>query len=391
MQPLADVDVLDLTQSVAGPVCTQRLAMLGANVVKVEPPDGDPFREVQEGTMFSAFNRAGKRSIAADIKSEAGREVVRDLAERADAVVESFRPGTLDRFDLGYESVSEANPAVVYCSITGFGQDGPYADRAVYDPVAQAASGVMSVTGFPDRPPVRIGTIPVDISTGANAAFMTIAALWEARETGEGTHVDASMFEVAASWMTHWVMHYDQSGDLPTRGGTGVEGNALNDAFAAAGGERFYMCAFTDWLFERVCRAIDREDLLEDDRYATEDDRWEHRESLLAEVEPTFREYDREDLLDRLAEYGVPSGPIHDVASLLEDPHANERDVFRPVYNRYVDAETRTIRLPLRTSEGPLDAGHRTPERGEHTAAVLEELGYPEERIADLVEDRVVR
>ena len=190
MQPFRDVAVLDLTQSIAGPACTQRLATLGADVVKVEPPDGDPFRDLVDGSMFATFNLDRKRSLAVDLKRDAGREIVQDLARRADVVVESFRPGVTERFGLDYESVSEDNPGVVYTSITGFGQDGPYADYPAYDPVIQAMSGLMSVIGYPDRPPVRIGASVIDCATGANAAFLTSAALHEAERTGEGDHLD---------------------------------------------------------------------------------------------------------------------------------------------------------------------------------------------------------
>ncbi|MDX1748332.1 MAG: CoA transferase, partial [Halobacteriales archaeon] len=218
MQPLADVDVLDLTQSIAGPVCTQMLATMGADVVKVEPPGGDAFRGVVDGAMFASYNLDGKRSLSVDLKTDDGRDIVTALAERADVVVESFRPGVLAKFDLDYEAVAASNEDVVYCSITGFGQEGPYSQYPAYDPVVQAMSGLMSVIGYPDRQPVRIGASVTDCGTGANAAFMVMSALMERfRHDSGGTHIDISLFDTALSWMAYWIANYTATGEIPQR------------------------------------------------------------------------------------------------------------------------------------------------------------------------------
>lgn len=390
MQPFEEVDVLDLTQSVAGPVCTQMLAVLGANVVKVEPPSGDAFRDLLGGAMFAAFNHGPKRSLGVDLKSEAGAETVRDLAERADVVVESFRPGVLERFDLDYESISATNEEVVYCSLTGFGQDGPYEDYPAYDPVVQAMSGLMSIIGYPDRPPARIGASVIDCATGANAAFMVAAALREADRSGSGEHIDIALFDVAVSWMSYWIADYSATGEVPTRAGSGFNGIAPNDIYYAAEDEPLYICAVDDRLYVRLCRAIDREDLLADERFDDNDARWEHREVLRTSLEETFGEYDRDELVDLLAEAGVPAGPLNDVSELVEDDHLTERDLLTRARNLTADDEVAVSRLPLRTTDWVPDPDDRPPEAGEHTRAVLRELGYDDEEIVALREDGAV-
>ncbi len=392
MQPFADVDVLDLTQSIAGPACTQRLATLGADVVKIEPPGGDAFRDLIDGSMFATFNMDRKRSLAVDLKSEDGREIVQELARRADVVVESFRPGVTERFGIDYESVSADNPEVVYTSVTGFGQDGPYEDYPAYDPVVQAMSGLMSVIGYPDRPPVRIGASVIDCATGANAAFLTTAALHEVELTGEGTHIDVSLFDVAASWMGYWAAKYTETGEVATRHGTSFGGLAPNDIFHAAGGEPLYVCAVNDRLYERTVRAIDRDDLLEDPRFETNADRYEHREALTEELESTFQGYERDELVDVLTDAGVPAGPRRDVAELVdEDPHVAAREMLVDTYNLWTDEPAQAIRLPIRTTDWVPDLDGRPPELGEHTRAVLSELGYDSDDIERLLEADAVR
>jgi crotonobetainyl-CoA:carnitine CoA-transferase CaiB-like acyl-CoA transferase len=390
MQPLDGVDVLDFTQSIAGPTCTQTLSVLGANVVKVEPPNGDAFRPLVDGAMFASCNR-GKRSISIDLKADRGVELARDLATTADVVVESFRPGVMDRFGLGYEDVAADNPDVVYCSLTGFGQDGPYEQYPAYDPVAQAMSGLMSITGQPDGEPVRLGTSAIDINTGMTAAMLIMGGLMQRNADDGGEYFDVSLFDVATTWMSYWIAYYTSTGDMPQRSGSGLFGFAPYGAFEAAEGEPFYLATASQKLWRRLCATLDREDLLEDERFETQADRWENREALHDELDPEFRSHDRRDLVEKLAGAGVPCGPLQYTDELVEDdPHVEHRDMLVESRNQWVGEDCRTTRMPFRDSEGPIDDASPPPSQGEHTRAVLEEFGYDDETIADLLEDDVL-
>jgi len=382
MRPFEDVDVLDLTQSIAGPVSTQFLGLLGANVVKVEPPGGDAFRGLLDGAMFASVNLSDKRSVCLDLKTEDGKRAAQDLAAEADVIVESFRPGVLEQFGLDYGTVSGTNDDVVYLSLTGFGQEGPYSEWPAYDPVIQAMSGLMSTIGYEDRPPVRIGASVIDWGTGTLAAFLVASALHEREQTGEGDHIDVNLFEVAVAWMGYWIAHYTGTGEVAERQGQGFAGLAPNEVFHAADDEPFYLCVVNNDLYERLCTAIDREDLFEDERYETNEKRWENKDALVADLEAEFGEYDRADLCELLAEAGVPAGPVRTVDELVEDdPHVAAREFLTESHNVYRDTPVKTASAPFRTSDGRPELDDRPPERGEHTRAVLDDLGYDDEQI----------
>lgn len=392
MQPLADMDVLDLTQSIAGPVCTQMLATMGADVVKVEPPGGDAFRGVVDGAMFASYNLDGKRSLCVNLKTDEGQAIVRELAERADVIVESFRPGVLSKFDLDYASVAATNEDVVYCSVTGFGQEGPYSDRPAYDPVVQAMSGLMSVIGYPDRPPVRIGASVTDCGTGANAAFMIVSALMDRfRHDQGGEHIDISLFDTALSWMAYWIANYTGTGEVPQRAGSGFAGLAPNSVYATGDDEMIYLCTVNDEQYERVCRAIDRPDLLADERYETNENRWANRDALREDLEEAFAAYDRESLVDILTDAGVPAGPLRTVDEVAEeDPQVKARHMLVESHNVAADRDVETARLPIRTVDWLPDVAGDPPTCGEHTREILAELGYDGDRVDSLLEADVV-
>lgn len=387
MEPFTDLDVLDLTQAIAGPVATQQLGAMGANVVKVEPPGGDDFRGNLDGAMFTAHNLGSKRSLCLDLRTDDGREVARQLAAGADVVVESFRPGVLERYDLDYASVRAENPAVVYCSITGFGHDGPYRDRPAYDAVLRAMSGMISVTGYPDRPPVRAGTSVVDCGTGMTAAFAIAAALLERGRTGEGEHLQVSLFEVAVSWMGYWIANYTGTGQNPGRSEPGgFAGLAPYGVFEADDGEQLYISVVNDRQFERLCGVLDREALATDDRFVGAANRWQNRDNLYEVLSAELRDHDRDALVDRLVDVGVPAGSLQDVAAVVEDPHVEARDLLTVAENVHRGESVRTSGIPVVTGDGRPDAGDGPPHLGEHTRAVLAELGYEEERIDRMIE-----
>lgn len=391
MKPLDDLTVVDLTQSVAGPVCTQYLAEMGATVLKVEPPSGDNFRHIMNGNIFAPFNH-GKRSICVDMKTEAGHLVVAELADEADVIVESFRPGVLEQYDLDYESVSERNEDVVYCSLSGFGQTGPYQSHPGYDPCIQAVSGLMAITGYADRPPVRIRASLIDCGTGANAAFAILAAVRQRDRGGDGTHIDISLFDVAVSWMSYWITNYDQGGELPERaGGEGI-GSAPNGVFPTDDGY-IYIATLSEAMYERLCTVLNRPDLLEDERFETIDDRIDHRETLRDELIPEFEEFTATELERKLLDARVPAGAVQTVRDLLEtDEHVEARSMLVDSYNPEVEERVVTAALPFRFSSG-LHAGQFSscpPKKGEHTNDILAALSYSESEIERLRETGTV-
>lgn len=391
MQPLEGIDVLDFTQSFAGPICTQAMSVLGANVVKVEPPEGDAFRPLIDGSMFASCNR-GKQSISLDLKSEEGRMIAYDLAVEADVVVESFRPGIMDRFGLGYENLKTENEEVVYCSITGFGQDGPYEQYPAYDPIAQAMSGLMSVTGETDGDPVRLGTSAIDYTTGLTGTMLVMGGLMQRGIDGSGEYIDVSLFDVATAWMSYWVSHYTSTDEVPKRSGAGLYGFAPYGIFEAGDGQPFYLATASEKLYRRLCRTLDREDLLTDDRFKTDKNRWKNRDVLRTEFESTFGEYDRRELVELLTDAGVPVGPLRYVDELVdEDPHVAHRDLFVETYNQWLETECLTTRMPFRFEDGPLEPASPPPEHGQHSRDVLRNCGYDEEQIEKLLQDDIVR
>jgi len=378
MQPFSDVDVLDLTQSIAGPFATQLLGALGANVVKIEPPDGDDFRSLLDGSMFAAFNMGGKRSVCLDLKTEDGRRSAGALAAEADVVIESFRPGVVDQFDLDYESVRAENQDVVYCSITGFGDDGPYSDWPAYDPVLQSMSGLLSTVGYPDRPPVRIGASIVDCATGMTAAFSIAASLLQRIRTGEGKRLEVALFDVAVSWMGYWIANYGLTGETPGRSRQGgFAGMTPNGVFPTGDDELAYISVVNDTQFQRLCAVIDREDLTTEEKFADADARWDHQEELYETLVAAFEEYDRETLVEQVAEAGVPAGPVNEVGDVITDDHVAVRDMLTESRNLTAGESVETAGVPFVTRDGRPEMCGEPPEAGEHTRRFSPNWGTP--------------
>ncbi|WP_211263585.1 CaiB/BaiF CoA transferase family protein [Halalkalicoccus paucihalophilus] len=391
MKPLDDLTVVDFTQSIAGPVCTQLLAEMGATVLKVEPPSGDSFRNLMNGNMFASFNH-GKQSLCVNIKTDAGLSIVTKLVDEADVIVESFRPGVLEKYDLDYESVTTRNEDVVYCSLSGFGHTGPYQSYPGYDPSIQAVSGLMATTGYSDRPPVRIRASLIDCGTGANAAFAILAAVRHRDRSGDGTHIDISLFDVAISWMSYWITNYDQTGELPERaGGKGI-GSAPNGVFPTADGH-IYVATLSEMMYERLCTVLDRTDLLEEDRFQTIDDRMDHREALRDELIPEFTGFTSTELEQKLLEAQIPAGAVRTVRDLVEnDEHVEARSMIVDSYNPEVDEQVLTASLPFHFNSGIHDGqfSSRPPKKGEHTDHILEALLYSKNEIEQFYENDAV-
>ena len=315
MNVLEGVRVLDVTSSLAGPTCAQLLASLGADVLKIEPPGGDHARAWGppfvngEGAMFLAAN-AGKRSLTLDLSTDDGRDELLRLAADAQVFVQSLRPGAAEARGLGPDAVHARNPRLVYCSIGAFGSRGPLRDRPGYDPLLQAASGIMSLTGERDRPPVRVGVSLVDLSTGLWAAFGIVSALMR----GEGCTVEVSLYETALWLQSYQLVGYLGTGDVPTRQGTAFPQIAPYQSFATADGE-LMIVAGNDKLFRGLCDVLGLEP---DERFATNPQRVASRDELAALIEERTRTRSTEELLDALVEAGIPASPVLDVGQAAE-------------------------------------------------------------------------
>jgi crotonobetainyl-CoA:carnitine CoA-transferase CaiB-like acyl-CoA transferase len=392
---LEGLRVLDLTQVMAGPFCCQLLADLGAHVTKVEPVgSGDATRHAmgvrmkgEDNASFLAVNR-GKESIAVDLKTEPGRQIFCRLAAGADVVVENFRPGVTKRLGIDYETVRELNPRLIYASISGFGQTGPYASRTGYDLIAQAMAGVMSVTGEPGGEPVKCGIPISDLGAGLFATVGILAAYIAREESGSGQHVDCSLFESALALSVWEATEFWSTGRVPQPYGSAHRFSAPYQALRTSDGH-ITVGANNQRLWERLCRSIGREDLARDERFIANADRMRNREPLVAELEATLRGRTTADWVDVLTAAGVPCGPIRNYQEVFDDPHTRARkmtiEMDHPVEGRIMG-----LGVPIKMSGTPARVRGAAPLLGQHTDEVLARVGYSAEEIIALRDAKVV-
>jgi formyl-CoA transferase len=377
---LAGVRIVDLTQVMAGPFCTMLLADLGADVIKIEPPGGDLTRSMggrrlqmkgDDNAPFLALNR-NKRSMVLDLKQSTDRDRLLALLRDADVLVESFRPGVAERLGVGFEPVQAINERLVYCSISGFGETGPWADRPGFDLIAQAMSGVMSVTGSDEAEPVKAGIPVSDLAAGLYAANGIQAALLARQRTGRGQRVETSLFEAALGMSVWEATEYWATGIAPRPLGSAHRLSAPYQAFRARDGF-LTIAALTSSHWERLCNVIDRPELASDARYATNADRLANLEALTLELERALASHTVDEWVDLLLAEGIPSGPILDYAQVFAAPHTTARAMVE-VVDHPVDGPVRTLGIPVKLGETPGSVREPPPLLGQHTGAILESL-----------------
>ena len=390
---LDKIKVVDLTRTLAGPFCTMLMGDMGAEVIKVEEPTGgDETRKWTpfvngESTQFLTFNR-NKRSLSVNLKEPEGLKIVQDLAADADVMIESFRAGTLDRLGLGYEAIKKTNPGVVYCSISGYGRTGPMADMPGYDLLIQAYSGLMSLTGEPEGSPLRIGFSLVDLFTGMMAYGTILTALRQRDQTGKGQWVESALLDGQVAALSYHATGFMGTGVEPKRMGSGHPSLVPYQSFSASDGQFIIGCA-NQGLWERMCRAIGQDAMLDDPRYTTNTDRVEHRAECVGELSALFAQKTTAHWVDLIVEAGVPCGPINTVADVVSNPQVLARNMIAEVDHPNIP-NLKFPGSPLKLTDSPATIRRVPPMLGQHNEEILEEAGYSPEKIADLKERGVL-
>ena len=375
--PLSGVRVLDLTRVLAGPFCSMILGDMGAEIIKVEEPGkGDDTRSWPpfvggESTYFMSVNRS-KKSLTLNLKAPEGRDILRKLVRKSDVVLENFRMGTMERLGLGYATLTRVNPRLVYCAISGFGESGPEAARAGYDLVVQAESGVMDVTGFPDGPPVKMGTSIADLVAGMSAAHGVTLALLARTRTRRGQKVEIGMLDAMAALLTYQSGIYFGTGQRPARRGNAHPSIVPYEVFKAADGYLVLGVA-NNSLWERCCIALERHDLVRDPRYATEAARVEHRATLIPLLNEVLGARTADDWMKRFEAAGVPAGRIRSVDEVCESEHLKARGMIVTLPHPRAGQVT-AMGVPIRLHGTPGRAAVPPPVLGQHTDALLTSL-----------------
>ena len=376
---LEGIRIIDMTHNQAGPACTQILAWLGADVIKLEEPGkGDVartnMRDQDSDSLFFLILNANKQSLTLNLKTEEGKELFKKVIEKADVLVENFSPGALDRLGLGYKVLSKINKKLIYATIKGFGTYGPYSEFKSFEPIAQAMGGAMCATGFPENPPTYVWPAIGDSGTGMHMAIGILAALQQRNSSGKGQEVEVSMQDSVANIMRISLRDHQRLGGVQERTGNQLGKNVPGSTYPCApGGRNDYIYIFAQQqMWKAFANAIGRPDIIEDPKYATPESRWDNRETLNAIIEAWTRQKTKYEAMKILGDAGVPSGACQDTGEILEDPHLKERemiiDIDYPPRGKY-----KTVGCPIKLSDSPADI-KRPPTLGEHTEDLLGKL-----------------
>ncbi len=376
MGALTDIRVIDLTRVLAGPFTTMTLGDLGAEVIKVEPFGGDeargfgPFKEDVSG-YFENVNR-GKKSIAIDLKHPAGRDILLGLIEKSDVLVENFRPGVMKKLGLDYETLRSQFPGLTYAACSGFGQTGPYARRGAYDMIIQGMGGIVSITGEPDRPPVRVGVSIGDIAAALYSCIGILTALFSRTQTGMGQMVDIGMLDCQVALLENAIARFDMTGTVPEP--LGARHPSITPFQAVETRDGWIMIAAgNNVLWRRLCEVIGREDLVDDERFKDNNLRTEHHAELHTELSEVFKERTTEVWLKMLDSAEIPCGPIQNIQQVVEDPQVLARDMIVRILHP-IAGPLRMAGSPLKLSDTPPEITRHAPALGEHTDQVLQSL-----------------
>jgi crotonobetainyl-CoA:carnitine CoA-transferase CaiB-like acyl-CoA transferase len=383
---LARFTVLDLTRVRAGPTCVRQLGDWGANVIKIEPPEhleaSEPPGGPRDGPDFQNLHR-NKRSLTLDLKAKEGVLVLKRLVERADVVVENFRPDVKHRLGIDYAALSKVNPRIVYASISGFGQDGPYRDRPGVDQIAQGLGGLMSITGEPGRGPMRVGIPIADLTAGLFCALGILVALLEREESGKGQEVQTSLLQAQIFMLDFQASRWLNAGEVPRQAGNNHPTSIPTGVFKTSDGH-LNVAAVGGTMWDRLCRAIGAEALLTDPAYATAAARSKNRDALNAALETYFVQGSSGEWVEKLNAAGVPCGPIYRIDQVFADPQVEHLGIVQRI------GSLRVVGQPMTLPRTPSGLAAAPPGRGEHTAEVLQEAGFSEAEIEALRKAKVV-
>jgi crotonobetainyl-CoA:carnitine CoA-transferase CaiB-like acyl-CoA transferase len=391
---LEGIKVLDLSSYLAGPYCSMTLADLGADVIKVEQPGtgdgsrqyGPPFIQ-DESAYFLSVNR-NKRSITLNLKSDKGKEILHQLASRSDVFLENYRPGITERLGIGYPALSKINPRLVYCSISGYGQDGPYRVKPSYDIIGLAMGGLMGITGEKDRPPVKIGVAIADICAGMFATIGILAALTAREKTGRGQMIDTSILDGQVAWLSHQAGNFFATNRNPERLGSAHPTIAPYQAFKAAD-SYFVVAAGNDSLWKTLCEALGLSELASNPAFATNPDRVRNRDELARTLERFFASKPAKEWVEIIDKAGVPCGPIYALSEVFKDPQVLHRKMVETVQHPKAGA-IKVVGVPIKMSDTPGSIRTAPPMLGEHTKEILEALGYKEAEINEMSRQNVI-